>query len=159
MKLNNSNTLIDALVKINVSVLNEHIVLRFCFTPLFVGILVELSLDKICQYYICLIYLLSGKFAAPLWIPACNFLVCGGAGNNQSELLLIEISEDWELELLTAPLMWFSLSGKLSAVPKGTCVDFIDPYLLGMLRHTKTRNGLRNTFIFILAWNHPINIF
>ena len=59
----------------------------FCFSPPFFGLLAELSLDKVCQNCICLNFLLSGKFAAPLWLPACNVLVCGRAGINQSELL------------------------------------------------------------------------
>ena len=44
----------------------------------------ELPLDKVCHYYSCLNFLLSGKFAAPLWL-----LVCGGAVNNRSELLRV----------------------------------------------------------------------
>ena len=34
-------------------------------------------------------FLLSNKFAAPLLVPACTVLVCGGAGSNQSKLLRI----------------------------------------------------------------------
>ena len=33
--------------------------------------------------------MLSGKLAAPLWVPAWTVLVCSGAGNNQSELLRV----------------------------------------------------------------------
>ena len=49
----------------------------------------ELSLDKVCHYYICLQFLLSGKFATPLWVPACTLLVCGGDRSDQSELLSV----------------------------------------------------------------------
>ena len=67
-----------------------HIVL-FCFFLPFVGLLAELSLDKICQYCICFnFFLFSGMFAAPLWVPTFNVLVCGGTGNNQSELLHVK---------------------------------------------------------------------
>ena len=65
-----------------------HIVL-FCFTPSFLGLLAELSLDKVSQYCIFLNFLLSGNFAAPLWVPVSNVFVCGGARNNQSELLRV----------------------------------------------------------------------
>ena len=65
-----------------------HILLS-CFSPPFVDQLAELSLDKICHYYIFLNFLLSGKFATPLWVSAGTLLVCGGAGSDQSELLCI----------------------------------------------------------------------
>ena len=65
-----------------------HIVL-FSFSPPFVGLLAELSLDKVCHYCIWLNFLSSGKFAAPLWVPAYTILVCGEAGSDQSELLCV----------------------------------------------------------------------
>ena len=34
-------------------------------------------------------FFLSGKFAAPLWVPACTLLVCGEAKSDQSELLRV----------------------------------------------------------------------
>ena len=36
-----------------------------------------------------LIFLFSGKFAAPLWVLACTVLLCGGTGCNKSELLCV----------------------------------------------------------------------
>ena len=61
----------------------------FCFSPPFVGLLADLSLDKVCQYCICLNFMLSGKFPAPLLVSAGTVLVCGGAGSDQSEILRI----------------------------------------------------------------------
>ena len=65
-----------------------HIAL-FCFSPLFVGLLADLSLDKICQYCIYSNFLLPGMFSEPLWVPTCAVPVCGGAGYDQSELLSV----------------------------------------------------------------------
>ena len=64
-------------------------ILSFCFSPPFVGLLPELSLDKVCYYYIGLNFLLSVKFAAPLWVPACNVLLCCKAVSDQRELLRV----------------------------------------------------------------------
>ena len=62
----------------------------FYFFPPFVGLTAELSLDKVCQNCICLNFLLSGKFATPLWVSAGTLLVCGGAGSDQSEHLRVK---------------------------------------------------------------------
>ena len=115
------------------NVLCVHILL-FCFPLPFVSLLAELSLDKVCHCYIFLHFLLSGKFAGPLWVSAGTLLVCGGVGSDQS---VLEISKDWVPKLLTPPSMRFFLSQGLSAVPKGAWVDFVDPYLL---RHSRCIN-------------------
>ena len=62
-----------------------HIVL-FYFSPSFVGGAV---IRQFGQYCICLNLLLSRKFAAPLWVPACTLLVYGRTGSDQSEILRV----------------------------------------------------------------------
>ena len=72
--------------------------------------------------------------------PRCGFpfvfyLCVVGLEVIKASSYVLGISEDWLLEMLTVSLMWFSLSGELSAVPNGTWVDLIDPYVLGLLKH------------------------
>ena len=68
-------------------------------------------------------------------LPLVLYLCMVGLEVTKASSYVLGISEDWVLEVLTAPLMRYSQFGKLTAVPKGTWVDLVDPYLLGMLRH------------------------
>ena len=107
-----------------------HIIL-FCFSPPFVGRLEELSKDKVCHCYICLNFLLSGKFAAPLWVSTAFYLCVMELEVPQSKLLRVR-----NFQGLCWWLLWWDYlcPGALSAFPKGTGVDLVDPYLFCMLR-------------------------
>ena len=70
---------------------------------------------------------MSDKFETPLWVSASTLLLCAGMDVPNASSYVLGISEDLVLELLTVPLMGFSLSGGLSEVPNGTWVDFLDP--------------------------------
>ena len=116
--------------------------------------LVELSLYKAYHYCICLF---SSKLTASLWVSTCTLIVCGGAGKvTKGNSYVLEISEDWVQEFLISFLMGFALFSWFSTVPKGTWVDLVDPYLLGMLRHSilvtvvtwRTVRQVTNTEIF-----------
>ena len=54
--------------------------------------------------HICLNFLFSCKFAAPLWVPTSNVLVCGGARNNQSELQRVRNFRGLSAETANSPL-------------------------------------------------------
>ena len=68
--------------------------------------------------------------------PLVLYLRVVGLEVTKASFYMLGISEAWVLELLTAPLKGFSLFAELSAVRKGTWVDLVDWYLLGMLRHS-----------------------
>ena len=53
-----------------------------------------------------------------MWVPACNVLVCGGAGNNQSEPLRVWNFRGLSVGTANGPLD--VIMTELSAVPKGT---------------------------------------
>ena len=109
----------------------------FCFSPAFVGLLIELSIDKVCQNCICLNFLLSGKFAAQLWVPSCTVLVCGGAGSDLSELLLVGNFRELSAGTADGPLdMIFSVR-EIDCGSKGYMSRTVVPYQLGMLRRLK----------------------
>ena len=63
----------------------------FCFSPPFISLLWSCHKTKFVNtaFVYFFLLLLSGKFAAPLWVPACTVLLCGGAGSDESELLRV----------------------------------------------------------------------
>ena len=77
-------------------------ILIVCFSVHFVGLLEELSCNKVCYYYIYLKFLLWGKFTPSLWVSATTVLVFCGDEKAQSELLRIrghKVNADDSFEL------------------------------------------------------------
>ena len=73
--------LIDILVNISIECfIRAYIFFLFlsAHCPPIVGAVIRQSLSV--QHFF-----LSGKFAAPLWAPSCNLLVCGGTGSVQNQ--------------------------------------------------------------------------
>ena len=93
----------------------------------------ELPLDKVCQccifFIIFYFLLLSGMFAAPLWIPPCTVLACGGARINQSKLLHLKNFRRLSAGSAESPLnVIFSVWG--------SCLQFQRVHESTLLTHT-----------------------
>ena len=68
--------------------------------------------------------MLPEKFAVPLWFSACNLFVFAGAGNFQG----------FSMGNSDGPLNGTFFVRGLPKVPKETCVDLVDPCMIGKLR-------------------------
>ena len=115
----------------------------------FVGLLEELSLDKVCHNYICLIFCCQASLR-----PFCGFLffllMYGGAGSDQFEFLHVENWRELSDGTADGPLdgtFPVREGGGMVRDSKGTWVDLVDLYILGMLKHSDPYETLALVFL------------
>ena len=77
---------------------------------------------------------------APLRTFACFLLACGGARSGSNEILRVGNFRTLSFGIAESPPDGFSMAGKLSEVPKGTRIDFVDLYLLSTVRDSNKRD-------------------
>ena len=111
-----------------------------------------LPIDKVCQYCIYLNFLFSGKFAAPLWVPSCNVLVC-------TQIKLLRVRNFWGLsaEIADVPLdVIFLCPGscmQFQRVHESTLLTCICSYAQTLKINKERKNWQKRLCILFISTN------
>ena len=127
--------LTDILVSISIECF-KHAYILFWFFLFFVGLLANLPLYKVRHYYIVKIFRCQASLRPRCEFPLVLCLCVVELQMPKMSSYVLRISEYKVLELLTAFLIGFSLSVGLRAGQKCTWVDFVHPYMLGILKQS-----------------------